>query len=59
MVTSVAGVAVYSLPAATDWWLGGLAGMYLGAACQRHVPQQVLRGALGVLLAGLGGFYLL
>lgn len=71
-VTSVAGVLVYSflpLPgggyAAPDWWLGslfglgGLAGMYLGAACQRHVPQQMLKGALGVLLAGLGGFYLL
>lgn len=71
-VTSVAGVAVYSflpLPgggyATPDWWLGslfglgGLAGMYLGAACQRHVPQQVLKGTLGLLLAGLGGFYLL
>jgi uncharacterized membrane protein YfcA len=71
-VTSVAGVAVYSflpLPgggyATPDWWLGslfglgGLAGMYLGAACQRHVPQQVLKGALGMLLAVLGGFYLL
>ncbi|WP_173063428.1 sulfite exporter TauE/SafE family protein [Sulfurimicrobium lacus] len=70
--TSLAGVAVYSflpLPgggyAAPDWWLGslfglgGLAGMYLGAAFQRHVPQRVLKGALGVLLAGLGGFNLL
>jgi len=71
-VTSVAGVAVYTflpLPgggyATPDWWLGslfglgGLAGMYLGAACQRHVPQPVLKGSLGVLLAGLGGLYLL
>lgn len=70
-VTSVAGVAVYSLLplpgggyASPDWWLGslfglgGLAGMYLGAACQRHVPQQVLKGGLGVLLATLGGLYL-
>jgi hypothetical protein len=70
--TSVVGVAVYTflpLPgggyASPDWWLGtlfglgGLAGMYLGAACQRHVPQQVLKGSLGMLLAGLGGFYLL
>lgn len=69
--TSVVGVAVYTfmpLPgggyATPDWWLGslfglgGLAGMYLGAACQKHVPQRVLKGALGVLLAGLGGFYL-
>lgn len=71
-VTSVAGVAVYTflpLPgggyATPDWWLGslfglgGLAGMYLGAACQRHVPQQVLKGSLGILLASLGGLYLL
>ncbi|MEN6587110.1 MAG: sulfite exporter TauE/SafE family protein [Sulfuricella sp.] len=70
-VTSLVGVAVYTflpLPgggyATPDWWLGslfglgGLAGMYLGAACQRHVSQRVLKGALGVLLAGLGGFYL-
>ncbi|MDP2827434.1 MAG: sulfite exporter TauE/SafE family protein [Sulfuricellaceae bacterium] len=71
-VTSVAGVAVYSflpLPgggyAAPDWWLGslfglgGLAGMYLGAAFQKQVPQQLLKASLGLLLAGLGGFYLL
>lgn len=71
-VTSVAGVAVYTvlpLPdgghASPDWWLGslfgvgGLAGMYLGAACQKHVSQRVLKGFLGALLAGLGGFYLL
>lgn len=71
-VTSIAGVAVYTflpLPdggyATPDWWLGslfglgGLAGMYLGAACQKHVPQQVLKASLSLLLAGLGGFYLL
>jgi len=50
--------------AAPDWWLGslfglgGLVGMYLGAACQRHIPQRVLKGALGVLLAGLGASYI-
>jgi uncharacterized membrane protein YfcA len=66
----VFGVAVYTflpLPgggyAAPDWLpgalfgLGGLAGMYSGAACQKHVPQRVLKGALGVLLAGLGVTY--
>jgi uncharacterized membrane protein YfcA len=70
--TSVIGVAVYSLVplpgggyATPDWGLGslfglgGLAGMYLGAACQKHVSQRQLKGALGVLLAGLGGFYLI
>jgi uncharacterized protein len=69
--TSVIGVIVYSvlpLPsggyAAPDWalgslfGLGGLAGMYLGAATQQHVPQRVLKIGLGVLLMGLGGMYL-
>jgi len=70
--TSVVGVLVYSvlpLPggghAAPDWalgtlfGLGGLAGMVLGAAAQRHVPQPVLKLGLGLLLAGLGLSYLL
>ena len=70
--TSVIGVAVYSilpLPdgghAAPDWWLGslfglgGMAGMYLGAATQKHVPQHMLKLGLGLLLAGVGGSYLL
>lgn len=68
--TSVIGLAVYSvlpLPggghASPDWALGslfgigGLAGMYLGAATQKHVPQRVLKFGLGVLLTGLGGLY--
>jgi uncharacterized membrane protein YfcA len=70
--TSVVGVLVYSvlpLPggghAAPDWMLGslfglgGLAGMYLGAAAQRHIPQRVLKLGLCLLLAGLGLSYLL
>jgi uncharacterized membrane protein YfcA len=69
--TSVIGVIVYSilpLPdgshAAPDWLLGslfglgGLAGMYLGAATQKHVPQNVLKLGLGLLLCGLGVSYL-
>ena len=69
--TSVIGVIVYSvlpLPggghAAPDWalgtlfGLGGLAGMYLGAAMQRYVPQRMLKLGLGLLLAALGGNYL-
>lgn len=68
--TSVIGVATYTLlplpgggSAAPDWLLGslfglgGLVGMYLGAACQKHIPQRVLKGALGLLLAALGGSY--
>lgn len=69
--TSVIGVIVYSvlpLPggghASPDWalgtlfGLGGLAGMYLGAATQKHIPQQVLKIGLGLVLSGLGGMYL-
>jgi len=69
--TSVIGVIVYSvlpLPggghASPDWvlgtlfGLGGLAGMYLGAATQKHVPQRVLKIGLGILLSVLGGMYL-
>jgi hypothetical protein len=68
--TSVIGVLVYSLlplpdgaSAAPDWalgssfGLGGLVGMYLGAATQKHVPQRVLRVGLGLVLAALGGSY--
>jgi uncharacterized membrane protein YfcA len=69
--TSVLGVAVYSLlpvpgggSAAPDWLLGslfglgGLAGMMLGAATQRHLSQRVLRLGLGLGLAGLALAYL-
>ena len=38
--------------------LGGLVGMYLGAAVQPHVPQRVLRFGLGAVLAAVGGSYL-
>ena len=70
--TSVVGVLVYSflpLPggghASPDWalgtlfGLGGLAGMVLGAACQKYVRQGVLKVGLGAVLAGLGLSYLL
>lgn len=67
-LSSAAGVMLYwALPApegvttAPDWrlglllGLGGLAGTYLGASLQRHVPQRSLKALLGVvsLLAGL------
>lgn len=47
-----------------DWALGlafgvgGLAGAYLGARVQKHVPQRWLKGFLGLLLAGLAAHYL-
>lgn len=69
--TSVLGVAVYSLlpvpgggSAAPDWLLGslfglgGLAGMMLGAATQRHLSQRVLRLGLGLAVASLALAYL-
>ena len=70
LFTSVAGVALYSLipaPAGMvtqpDWGLGllfglgGFAGMYFGARCQKHVPQRTLKLLLGVLLMLLAGHY--
>jgi uncharacterized membrane protein YfcA len=71
-LTSVAGVAWYSLlpaPAGVathpDWFLGGLfglgglAGMYLGAAVQPRVPHRLLKLGLGVLLGAMAAVYLL
>lgn len=71
-VTSVVGVALYQflpapsgLPAQPDWplgilfGLGGMAGMYLGARAQKHVPQRTLKIGLAVVLTGLAGGYVL
>lgn len=50
--------------ASPDWWLGlafgvgGLVGAYLGARCQRRVPQRMLKGLLALLLLGLALGYL-
>lgn len=70
LVTSVAGVILYSvLPAppglATqpDWALGllfgvgGVAGMYWGARCQKFVPQKILKLILGGILVLLAAYY--
>lgn len=70
--TSVLGVLVYVLlplpgggSAAPDWALGalfgagGLVGTTLGASLQPSVPQRILKFGLGLLVAGLGGYYLL
>lgn len=71
LVTSVAGVAFYSiLPAPPglstqpDWalgllfGLGGMAGMYLGARCQKFVPQGMLKLLLGSMLVLLALWYI-
>jgi uncharacterized membrane protein YfcA len=72
LLTSVVGVALYSLvpppvglSTAPDWELGllfgagGVAGMYLGARCQRYVPQRVLKLLLAGLMLFLAARYLL
>jgi uncharacterized membrane protein YfcA len=38
--------------------LGGLFGGYLGARCQRYLPQGVLKALLAVVLSGVAGYYL-
>lgn len=72
VATSVIGVAAYSLLPLPDgavarpdralgslFGISGLAGMYLGAAMQPHVPQRLLATGLGWVLAVLGVSYLL
>ncbi len=72
LLTSVVGVALYSLvppPAgfstAPDWALGllfgagGIVGMYLGARCQRYIPQRALKLLLSGLMLFLAVRYLL
>jgi uncharacterized membrane protein YfcA len=71
-LTSIAGVLTYALLSiggdgniAPDWALGvgmgvgGLAGAYLGARLQTHLPETLLRRGLGVLALLLGLRYLL
>jgi uncharacterized protein len=63
-VTSIAGVAFYQMIApfypgisiAPDWLLGilfglgGMAGMYLGARCQKHVPATAIKWMLAGII---------
>lgn len=63
-VTSVAGVAFYqaiaplhpTMSIAPDWLLGflfglgGMAGMYLGARCQKHVPAKAIKWMLAGII---------
>lgn len=66
LVTSIAGVILYSLlPAPSglstqpDWALGilfgsgGIIGMYLGARCQKFIPQKILKLLMGGLLVAI------
>lgn len=72
-ITSVAGVAFYqgiapyypTMSVAPDWMLGflfgigGMAGMYLGARCQKHVPARYIKWMLSTLLVFLAVKYVL
>ena len=63
-VTSIAGVAFYQaiaqfypdISVAPDWFLGvlfglgGFAGMYLGARCQKYVPAKAIKWMLAVVI---------
>jgi Predicted permeases len=65
-LTSVAGVTFYMLispffpeqSVSPDWMLGllfglgGVAGMYLGARCQKFVPAKAIKWMLGVVIVG-------
>ena len=70
--TSVAGVAIYSLvplynghPAPPDWMLGalfgfgGLLGMYLGASCQKYVPERAIQAILALIIFTVSANYIL
>ncbi len=70
-LTSVAGVLFYTVLApffpgqsvAPDWALGlllgvgGMAGMYLGARCQKHVPAAAIKWMLGIALVATAAKY--
>lgn len=72
-LTSVAGVLFYSAIApffpeqsvSPDWMLGllfgagGVAGMYLGARCQKFVPAGIIKWALGAVIIGTALKYVL
>ena len=70
--TSVAGVAIDSLvplyngqPAPPDWMLGalfgfgGLLGMYLGASCQKYVPERAIQVILALIIFTVSANYIL
>ena len=72
-VTSVAGVAFYQaiapfyphLSVVPDWLLGilfgigGMAGMYLGARCQKFVPAKAIKWMLASVMVFTAAKYIL
>lgn len=71
-ITSVAGVAFYqaiapyypTVSVAPDWFLGilfgigGMAGIYLGARCQKYVPAKAIKWMLGAVIVYTATKYL-
>ena len=71
LVTSVAGVITFVIlsfhvpgAVAPDWddglarGIGGLAGGYTGARLQSRIPDVLIRRLVGVLVIGIGAYYL-
>lgn len=72
LITSVAGVVFYQVIApfypdisvAPDWTLGilfglgGMAGMYLGARCQKYVPAKTIKWMLACIILFTAGKYI-
>ncbi|TKB28604.1 sulfite exporter TauE/SafE family protein [Desulfopila sp. IMCC35006] len=72
-VTSIAGVVFYqslaplypNISIAPDWLLGillgigGMAGMYLGARCQKHVPARTIKWMLAAIIIFTAAQYIL
>lgn len=70
--TSVAGVIIYSTvplnhgqAAPPDWLLGtlfglgGLLGMYLGASCQKYIPERIIQAILAVVIFVVSANYII
>jgi len=70
--TSIVGVAIYSTvpfyngqTAPPDWFLGilfglgGLLGMYLGATCQKYVPERIIQAMLALVIFAVSANYIL
>jgi len=70
--TSIVGVAIYSTvpfyngqSAPPDWLLGvlfglgGLLGMYLGASCQKYVPERIIQAILALVIFTVAANYIL
>ena len=70
-ITSIVGVAIYSTfsfyngqTAPPDWFLGilfgfgGLVGMYLGATCQKYVPERIIQAMLACIIFAVSANYI-